>query len=75
MPDTGMRVPASQILRQTATQEEATELGKNQYRENDAEYSANVVPDEIDDAGTERTQLSAINMYTENNGYTNPDNT
>ena len=75
MPDTGMRVPAAQILRQTAVQEEAAELGRNEYRENSAEYSASVVPAEIDGAGTERVKQTVINMFTPDNEYKNPDTT
>jgi hypothetical protein len=75
MPDTGTRVPAAQILRQTAIQEEASELGRNEYRENSSEYSATTVPVEIDGSGTERVKQSVINMYTQDNEYKNPDAT
>lgn len=72
MADT-QKKPASQILRETAIQEQKAELGKNDYKENSDEYSFTSVPEEIDGAETERTKLSVMNQFTEEEGYTNPD--
>lgn len=72
MPDTN-RIPAAQQLRQTATQKEAELLTKNTYQEESKEYSAVVVPEEIDGTKTERIQLTVMNTFNGDNEYKNPD--
>jgi hypothetical protein len=72
MPDTN-RPAASEILRQTAVEQEAALLGKNEYREESAEYDATKVPTEIDGAKDERTKLTVMNMFSGDNEYKNPD--
>ena len=65
--------PASTILRETAIQEQKAELGKNEFREDSAEYTANSIPEEIDGAKEERIKLSVMNQFNEDAEYRNPD--
>lgn len=74
MPDTN-RQPASTILRQTAVEQEAALLGKNEFREDSAEYDATKVPTEIDGAKEERIKLTVMNTFNGDNEYKNPDGT
>ena len=72
MPES-QRIAASDILRQTAVEQETMLRGKNEFRETSTEYSAGVVPDEIDGSKDVRTKLTVINLFTENQGYKSPD--
>jgi hypothetical protein len=72
MPDTN-KAPASQILRETAVQEETKLLGKNEFRESSSEYGIGSTPEEINGAKEERTKLTVINMFTDGSPYQNPD--
>lgn len=67
------KILASQQLREVAAQKEAELLGKNVFKETSSEYSATKVPTEIDGALQERVKLTVSNIFTEENGYKNPD--
>ena len=72
MPDTN-RPPASQQLREVAVQKEGELEAMNAFQPESKEYSANVVPAEIDGAKEERIKLTVMNPFTEAEGYKNPD--
>lgn len=74
MPDTN-RITAAQQLRQVATQKESELLGKNEYQSESTEYQidGSSAPVEINGAKQERTKLSVMNTFTNENEYKNPD--